>query len=300
MQAVSHFLGNKTVAATRLYWSRHRERLGLDAIMAERAAAGLGAEDHAPGAATAVPVAAAAAAAGLPDLQQSWAPLLDHLQRQAAGGEGPADAAAAKPAAGEPAAAQPGGGAAEGEPGSGQTAAAAEAAAGREAMQVDAPAAAEAAAVKPEPEQAAPAPAGAGAAAAGTDQAAAGEGKLEPAAAPVASEQAGAAGIGEAVPLPLASAAEAASLLPREELAKLQTLLEPGAGAWYPGGRLACVPPSLLLPPLQRHNFEPRTTRAPLHNGALRTPSASICYTGTPVTLPLHPRPRLAPRWHPV
>ncbi len=93
-QAISAYLGNKTVAATRLYWSRHRERLCLDAIMAERAAAGLGAEEPMPG--------AAAAAAALPNLQ-GWAPLLDQLQQQqqqqAGQGQGPAGEAAAVPSA---------------------------------------------------------------------------------------------------------------------------------------------------------------------------------------------------------
>lgn len=220
-QAVSHFLGNKTVAATRLYWSRHRERLALDAIMAERAAAGLGPEDHAPGAATAVPIApAAAAAAGLPDLQQAWAPLLDHFQRQAAAGEAPANPAAAAEAAG----AQPGGAAAGAEP----AAAAAQAdAAGPgvepTAMQVDAPAAA--AAVKPEPVAAA-GPAAPAAAAEGAEQPAADEGAAQPGATLPVGEPTAAGG--EAAAFPMPSAAEAASLLPREELTKLQTLLEPG------------------------------------------------------------------------
>lgn len=90
-QAISAYLGNKTVAATRLYWSRHRERLGLDAIMAERAAAGLGTEDPMPGAAT-------AAAAALPSLQ-SWAPLLDQLQQQQQAGQASAGKAGAVPSA---------------------------------------------------------------------------------------------------------------------------------------------------------------------------------------------------------
>jgi hypothetical protein len=61
------------VAACRLYWSRHRERLGLDAILAERAAAGLGGEEAA--------ALGGGAAAALPSLQ-GWAPLLDRLQQE--------------------------------------------------------------------------------------------------------------------------------------------------------------------------------------------------------------------------
>lgn len=165
LQAISQYLGNKTVAATRLYWSRHRERLGLDGIMAERAAAGLPDEAPAPG------------AAGLPDLQ-AWAPLLDHLQKQAAAAGGPAaDAAAA-------ALQQPGAPADE-----------------ATAMQTDGEAAAASAAAPAAGEGAAPP---ADAAAAGAGLAAAGEPK---------------------------ASRSAASLLPKEELAKLQTFLEPGAAA---------------------------------------------------------------------
>lgn len=32
LQAISRHIGNKTLAATRLYWSRHRVRLGLDEV----------------------------------------------------------------------------------------------------------------------------------------------------------------------------------------------------------------------------------------------------------------------------
>lgn len=227
-QAVSQFLANKTVAATRLYWSRHRERLGLDGIMAERAAAGLGPEDHAPGAAAAVPVGpAAAAAAGLPDLQQAWAPLLDHLQRQATAGEGSADLGAAPAPAGDAAAAA----GPESAAAAPQAAAAAATEPGAEpaAMQVDAPA--ETAAIKPEPEPAAGAaaqPLGAAAAAGGEQPPAAEAAAAQSGAPPPAGEQAAVPGGEGAAAAPLATAAEAASLLPREELAKLQTLLEPG------------------------------------------------------------------------
>ncbi|PRW20913.1 hypothetical protein C2E21_8607 [Chlorella sorokiniana] len=246
LKAVSQFLGNKTVAATRLYWSRHRERLGLDGIMSERAAAGLGPEDHAPGAATAVPVApAAAAAAGLPDLQQSWAPLLDHLQRQGTAGEVPADLAALPaPAEAAAAGAQPAAAPAAG-------AAAAEAVAEPDAMQVDATA--EAAAVKPEPEAAAGLPAqpldATAAAAAGLEQAAAAEGAAAQAGvAPSVGEQAAAAAGGEGAATPVTTAAEAASLLPREELTKLQTLLEPGGILFeFAGGEEAAAELRQLL-----------------------------------------------------
>ena len=36
-QAISRHIGNKTLAATRLYWSRHRVRLGLDEVRAAAA-----------------------------------------------------------------------------------------------------------------------------------------------------------------------------------------------------------------------------------------------------------------------
>ena len=74
MKSISRFLGNKTLAATRLFWSRHRVRLGLDALMVER-------ENVASAAATPTASPAAASAALLPDVQ-AWASLLQQLQLQ--------------------------------------------------------------------------------------------------------------------------------------------------------------------------------------------------------------------------
>ena len=198
--------------------------------MAERAAAGLGAEDHAPGAAALAAAAAAAAAAApqLPDLQQAWAPLLDHLQRQATAGAGSADLAAVPlPAlpAGEPAA----------QPRAAADVAAAEAGAEPAPMHVEPAAAAVAA---PQPGEAAEA--AVPAAAVAVAPAAAAEGAAAPSEAPAGKPEAAAA-----APEDEAAAAAvnsmAASLLPKEELSKLMTLLEPG-GCWPVGAGLWALP----------------------------------------------------------
>jgi hypothetical protein len=228
LQSISQFLGNKTVAATRLYWSRHRERLGLDGIMAERAAAGLGAEEPSPNAGPAA--AAVAAIAGLPNLQ-AWAPLLDQLQRQqqeqqeqqeqqhqaalalvvstpvpgvTSPGATAAQSAAQTPAA-TPAPVRPTALEAALAPSPGGVIAAAAIAAVLRAEQEDA-----AAAAADNMEVDAAAPPALGGAAPGQQQ-----GQLQ------------GQGSGSEV-LNAAVGSAAASLLPRDELDKLQTLLEPG------------------------------------------------------------------------
>ncbi|KAL4451554.1 hypothetical protein ABPG75_007216 [Micractinium tetrahymenae] len=237
LKAISAYLGNKTVAATRLYWSRHRDRLGLDAIMAERAAAGLGAEEAVPG--------AAAAAAALPNLQ-GWAPLLDQLQQQQQqqAGQGPArEAAPLSSAAALFAAAEsqqqlagPGGLPAAGQPlplaatAEGGSLAATPAVTPRARMSEDEVAAdvarcAVAAAIAAHDGPPTARAASAAAAAAAPAAAAAVAGELGAAALPAAAVAA-AGEEGAAVNAAVSSAA--ASLLPHEELGKLQGLLQPG------------------------------------------------------------------------
>lgn len=233
-QAISTHLGNKTVAATRLYWSRHRERLGLDAILAERAAAGLGPEEAAPGAPLQLaPDLAAQLAAGggavggsaagmLPGLQ-AWAPLLDSLRQQAGGT--PSAAAAEQQAA-------------------------AAAAGGPAPMQLElATEAAAAAAAGGEPGEA---PAG-GAAEQQQQQ---------------LQEQ-------EGGPAEAEFAHSAASLIPKEELSKLQSLLEPGASSVH--GRLGAGHP-----------------RCPVHSTALpgAAQPATLAHS-LPLPPPLCRRPAL-------
>jgi hypothetical protein len=225
LQSISQFLGNKTVAATRLYWSRHRERLGLDGIMSERAAAGLGAEEPSPNAGPAA--AAVAAIAGLPNLQ-AWAPLLDQLQRQqqeqqhqaalalvastpvpgvTSPGAAAAQSAAQTPAA-TPAPVRPTALEAALAPSPGGVIAAAAIAAVLRAEQ-------EAAAAADNMEVDTAAPAALGGAAPGQQQ-----GQLQ-------GQGSGAEVLNAAV------SSAAASLLPKDELDKLQTLLEPGTCCAY-------------------------------------------------------------------